>query len=131
MTGGAGSDSNPDDDPAHADLRTRGAGHVTPDTQKRVCPELDTELVLETRRRNRHQALLGLRRNQIGSPDRALHHVNTSGFELVIVQSVAGNYVAQELSNSHVLKLYFWDELRDGLLQRWIVSSTDPVISPD
>lgn len=48
-----GSDSNPDDDPAHADLRTRGGGHVTSHTQERVCTELDTELVLETWRGNR------------------------------------------------------------------------------
>ena len=54
MTRGAGSDSNPDDDPAHANLRTRGAGHVTSNTQERVSSELDTELVLETGRRNRH-----------------------------------------------------------------------------
>ena len=75
--------------------------------------------------------MLGLRRNQLSSPDGTLHHVNTPSFELVVVKSVARDDVAEELTNTHVFKLNLGDELLDGLLQRWIASCTDPVISPD
>ena len=80
------------------------------------------------------------------SPDWSLHHINAassgidesescwhynSALEFIIVESVAGHNIVEELSHSHVLELNLGDELGDGLLQGLVVAGSDPVLRPD